>query len=269
MGQGLGVRGLLVVVIVATATLASIGQASAAWDGDTVKVSVGAVSESDGKVVVTVTSLCDNEIPVSFSTGQRAPSDALYTYRSSYDARGPEANAGGDYQSRSGSLTVSKSKKATFTLSLVDDAVAETNEYVRILIHSPSGTAAFAGDKWACSDTPGDGETYIESAFTIVDDDGAAAPHAVAGSDDTTTAPQTNASPSSARQPAKKEGAREGANEPVATAGTRAERAIAAQGSGAERQTSSSMGIEVLVAALVVLGGAGAVLFLRRRRTQA
>ncbi|MEX2395082.1 MAG: hypothetical protein WD826_11450 [Actinomycetota bacterium] len=265
-------KAVVVLVSVLAAVFVGASTARAEWDGDEVKVSIAPVSESDDKVIVTVTSMCDNEIPLSFSTGRHAPADpSIRTYRSDYDGRGDEAAAVSDYEARSGSITVSKSRKTSFAVSLIDDGVAEPLEHVRILIESSNGTAAFAGDEWVCSDTPGDGDVYIESAFTIVDDDSARAKQSSGGAGNAVAAPDKPAiATSTTPAPSSKVTSATtalGTNDDNETADdSRGAVPAEAAGSHAARDVSSSNGLVSTLAALTVAIGAGVTALIWRRR---
>jgi hypothetical protein len=154
-------------------------------------------------VVVKVTSLCDNPIDVAYVTGRHASTESPQSGRYSYDARGNEAAVGDDYTAASGSFTVSSSLPASFRIALVNDSIAEPEEHVLVDLDTPTGTAAFAGDRWVCGSAPGDGgPVVVHSAFTIIDDDAAPAtrggPTASAA-----TGPSSRASAASTTSPAK------------------------------------------------------------------
>lgn len=250
-----------VVLAVVTLGLGGVGGARGEWDGDEIKVNVDSALESTRNVVVTISTLCGNEVAVSFSTGRSAPAGSRRTYRSSYDAQGGEASAGSDYRSDTGSLVVSKARPVTFTLQVTDDLVAEPIEHVRVLVQTGINSAAFAGNTWACSQVPDDqGDVYIESAFPIIDDDQATPKAAVGGGEGATSDPSATADAPSEPDP---DPTPSRATDDVGTAPA-VDQAGAAPTTGAARGSSSSA-LPVLVV-LVLAGLVAATLVARRRR---
>lgn len=155
-------------------------------------VSIAAVSENDGKAIVTVRSHCTNDVVVQYQTGRSAPNSSR-SRKSSFDARGQQASEGVDYQAATGSFTVSVSRPSTFEVVVADDDVAESLEHVLILFthrQPTSGGTGVGGTKYFCDPVEATSEHTVESAFTIVDDDAAGAPSA--------TAPATATGPSAA-----------------------------------------------------------------------
>lgn len=132
-------------------------------------VTIGASSESDGKVVVTVRGSCTNEQVLQYSMGHGAAESSQH-YQSSYDARGSLATAGEDYRPETGSLTVSRTVSASFVVTLTDDGVVEPEEHVLILFEFLGNAASgpYVAGQEVCD---GGQKSFLESAFTIVDDD--------------------------------------------------------------------------------------------------
>jgi hypothetical protein len=168
---------VLIGALVLVSLVAPVERASAeAGRYEGFHVDVGPVSERDSRVVLTITSACEGDIPYQFWTGRRAPAGATIVSQSSFDARGSAATPGADYVEQSGSFTLSKSKRVTIEVPLVDNSTAEPLEHVVILFESPVQAGVIAGDTYRCTSNAADPDrTYIESAFTIVDDDPAAA----------------------------------------------------------------------------------------------
>ncbi|HVF32664.1 MAG TPA: hypothetical protein VM933_06475 [Acidimicrobiales bacterium] len=171
-----------------------------------VDVTITEVSEDDGKAIVTVRSHCTNDVVVQYQTGRSAP-NLSRNRKSSFDARGPQASEGPDYQAVTGSFTVSVSRPFTFEVVVTDDDVAESLEHVLILFthrQPTSGGTGVGGTKYFCDPVEATSEHTVESAFTVVDDDSGGAPSAAA--------PATGTGPSGATPP-------NGTVGPVAAAG--------------------------------------------------
>jgi hypothetical protein len=187
------VRVLAAALVIGGSLTAPVQRASAeAGKFESFDVDVGPVSERDGRVVLTITSGCEGDIPYQFWTGRRAPSGATDVSQNSFDARGSAATSGADYVEQSGSFTLSKVNRVTIEVPLVDNSAAEGLEHVVILFESPVHAGVIAGDTYRCTANAADpNRTYIESAFTIVDDD----PASTAGSGSAVAGPSGSSRP--------------------------------------------------------------------------
>ena len=159
-----------------------------------VDVSIAAVSEDDGKAIVTVRSHCTNDVVVQYQTGRSAPNPSR-SRKDSFDARGPQASEGVDYLAATGSFIVSSSRPFTFEVAVTDDDLAESVEHVLILFthrQPTSGGTDVGGTTYFCDPVEATSEHTVESAFTIVDDD---------DDDDAATGASSAASPAMAAGP--------------------------------------------------------------------
>lgn len=142
-----------------------------------VRVRIGPVAESDGRAIVNVITACTNEIHVRFTTGQSAPpvSNPDWSERDSYDGRGPAAEERFDYVARTADFALSYNNPLTVEVPIVDDERAEDLEHVKLLFELTFAAGVMYGDKATCEGAAVPVRGFVESAFTIADDDDASA----------------------------------------------------------------------------------------------
>lgn len=149
------------------------GAEADSWEYLSVDIS-GHLGEDSGPAVVTVTSACVDEITWDYSTGRRAEAKGSDTvYQESFDGRGATASPGLDFTPVSGTFTLSKSRPFNFKVPIIDDGQAEGMEHVPVLFRARQVASVFVGGEvHHCTAPDGDGSwQYVESAFTILDNE--------------------------------------------------------------------------------------------------
>lgn len=164
------------------------------------------VTESSRKVIMHITTGCQDPITWSFATGEPVPDEA---YRVEYDAQGTAATPGSDYRAASGQFVVSRSQPFDLVIDLVDDQEPEGPEHVTVVFRTKPIVGSFAGNVHRCTNSDSDpGWQHFATAFTITDTDvdpallgGAEAPSAPAASSKLGSAGATPRGPSPGAAP--------------------------------------------------------------------
>lgn len=163
-------KAAVLAALVLTVAPASAPRADEVDPWDTFHVHLGPVDEATPSNRILISSACEQEVEYRYWVGRSGSPESRWD-GPQYDARGPAASDGADFQATSGSFTVSKSKPVVLDVALRPDDVYEGPEHVSILFDGFTVAATFVGSATtACAQDQATTEQF-EVAFTIEDDD--------------------------------------------------------------------------------------------------